>query len=149
VTFIEFILGCFLHFLYDIFPNVLIGLISPINESIFEHLKIAFYPMLMINIIILIIKKDKNMIFPMYISMATSMISIIMIYYTYVYALDILSLAVDITLLFVSDLIGNLLGYHFYKYSHYSYIIGVFLIGITIIVISYLTYYPLDISLFV
>lgn len=40
-------LGVLLHFLYDWFPYSLIALISPVRESIWEHLKILFYPLLL------------------------------------------------------------------------------------------------------
>ena len=40
-------LGVLLHFLYDWFPHPLMALISPVNESIWEHLKVMFYPLLL------------------------------------------------------------------------------------------------------
>ena len=39
--------GAGLHFLYDAVPNVLPALISPVNESVWEHLKLRFFPMLL------------------------------------------------------------------------------------------------------
>lgn len=41
------ILGAMLHFLYGWFPNALTALISPINESIWEHTKILVWPYLL------------------------------------------------------------------------------------------------------
>lgn len=38
--------GVLLHFLYDLLPNVLSALISPVNESIWEHLKVIYWPYL-------------------------------------------------------------------------------------------------------
>lgn len=38
--------GAALHFLYDALPNPLTALISPVNESVWEHLKLLFWPML-------------------------------------------------------------------------------------------------------
>lgn len=149
ITFIEFIIGCLLHFAYDVFPNYFIGFIAPINESIFEHLKIAFYPMLIVNIAIIVYKRDKSMLFSMFIGMITAMLSIILIYYPLVYGFDIISLAADVTLLFIADWIGNAMGYHFYKHKNLPYQLAVILIIVTIIVLCYLTYHPLDISLFI
>lgn len=40
-------LGSALHFLYDAAPNPLTALISPVNESVWEHLKLPFWPMLL------------------------------------------------------------------------------------------------------
>lgn len=41
--------GFVFHFLYDLSPNVLFALLSPVQESVWEHLKILFWPMLMIG----------------------------------------------------------------------------------------------------
>jgi len=38
--------GAALHFLYELFPNVLTAIFSPMNESVWEHLKIIFWPYL-------------------------------------------------------------------------------------------------------
>ena len=40
-------LGVLLHFLYGWFPHPLIALISPVRESLWEHLKVLFYPLLL------------------------------------------------------------------------------------------------------
>lgn len=37
-------LGTGLHFLYDLCPNALFALIAPVNESVWEHLKLLFWP---------------------------------------------------------------------------------------------------------
>ena len=39
--------GSALHFLYDAAPNPLTALVSPVNESVWEHLKLLFWPMLL------------------------------------------------------------------------------------------------------
>lgn len=47
VTFIAVVLaGCALHFLYGWRPNALTALFSPINESLWEHVKLIFWPYL-------------------------------------------------------------------------------------------------------
>lgn len=38
--------GVCLHFVYDAFPNVVTALFSPVNESIWEHLKLIHWPYL-------------------------------------------------------------------------------------------------------
>ena len=38
--------GACLHFLYDFFPNPVTALFSPVNESIWEHLKLIYWPYL-------------------------------------------------------------------------------------------------------
>lgn len=39
--------GAALHFLYGALPNPLTALVSPVNESAWEHLKLLFWPMLL------------------------------------------------------------------------------------------------------
>ena len=38
--------GCVLHFLYDWFPGAATALVSPVNESLWEHVKLVFWPYL-------------------------------------------------------------------------------------------------------
>jgi len=38
------LIGACLHFAYDLFPSPLTALISPVRESIWEHLKLVFWP---------------------------------------------------------------------------------------------------------
>ena len=38
--------GTGLHFLYDVCPAPLVGLFAPVNESVWEHLKLLFWPFL-------------------------------------------------------------------------------------------------------
>lgn len=40
-------LGVLLHFLYDWFPSSPVALLSPVRESVWEHLKILFIPLLL------------------------------------------------------------------------------------------------------
>lgn len=38
--------GVCLHFIYDLLPNAVFALFSPVNESIWEHLKLIYWPYL-------------------------------------------------------------------------------------------------------
>ena len=38
--------GCALHFLYEWLPNAAAALFSPVNESLWEHVKLIFWPYL-------------------------------------------------------------------------------------------------------
>lgn len=40
------LLGACLHFVYALFPNPVTALISPTCESLWEHLKLLFWPYL-------------------------------------------------------------------------------------------------------
>ena len=44
------VLGTAAHFFYDWFPTPLIGLFTPVNESIWEHLKLLFWPTILAGV---------------------------------------------------------------------------------------------------
>ena len=55
------IVGTLLHFTHDWFPNsVVYTVISAVNESTWEHLKLVFFPMLFMTAIGYFYNKDIN-----------------------------------------------------------------------------------------
>lgn len=40
------IAGAFLHGLFELWPSILTEFVAPVNESIWEHVKIIFWPLL-------------------------------------------------------------------------------------------------------
>ena len=54
------ILSFISHFAYDIFPNIIFSFIFPVNESIWEHMKILFTSTLIYSLIEYIILKKYN-----------------------------------------------------------------------------------------
>ena len=44
--FVTTLIGILLHFLYDFLPNAVTALFSPVRESIWEHLKLIYWPYL-------------------------------------------------------------------------------------------------------
>lgn len=45
------ILGFVLHFLYEWMPNPLFALVSPVQESLWEHVKIVYWPLLLAGVL--------------------------------------------------------------------------------------------------
>jgi hypothetical protein len=45
-------LGFLLHFLYEWFPNSLTALFSPVKESLWEHVKIVFWPLFLAALVV-------------------------------------------------------------------------------------------------
>lgn len=58
---LDFLLAFPLHFLYDKVPCFLTSIIAPVNESIWEHMKIMFGSIIISSIIQLIIIKKKKL----------------------------------------------------------------------------------------
>lgn len=104
------IFGTLLHFVYQWSGNNLfVGIFSPINESVWEHLKLLFFPMSLWIIIGYFIfgKKFKNFVPSAVVGIIASMILIPMWFYTYtvftgrpILFLDILSFIVSVALAF-------------------------------------------------
>ncbi len=82
--FVISILGTILHFIYDLTGNVyIIGLFSPVNESVAEHLKMIITPVVIyLSIEHIYIKEDK-LIIAKVISMLFGITTIIVLFYSY------------------------------------------------------------------
>lgn len=80
------IFGFVLHFTYEFFDyNYLVGYFSSVNESIWEHLKLIFFPMLIWSIFEYIIygKNMDNFVPAKVISIIFGMLMIMNIFYVY------------------------------------------------------------------
>ena len=80
------ILGILLHYTYELSgENIIVGLFSAINESTWEHLKLLFYPMILMAILgyFIIGKRTENYWFAKAIGILTAMIFTITFFYTY------------------------------------------------------------------
>lgn len=151
-----FIIGSFMHFLYDLSgENILVGLIAPVNESVWEHTKMVLLPVILWWTIYFALKRkqyniDKNKWFTgVLVALLTSIISIPSMFYLYTQSLGIESIAIDIIILLLALLFGQLLGLHFTKYSkgiNSNIVIGVFMI----LILIYITFtlYPPKLPIF-
>lgn len=84
--FIVSILGIVFHFIFEWTSNSrIVAIIAPVNESIFEHLKVSFYPFVIWGIIRWFIdgKDEPNYLSANIYGVLTGMIFIIVSYYTY------------------------------------------------------------------
>lgn len=43
--------GVLLHFLYQWFPNPVLALVSPVRESVWEHVKLLYFPLLAVSLV--------------------------------------------------------------------------------------------------
>ena len=51
--------GSCLHFLYTLFPSLLTSLIAPVNESLWEHLKLLYWPCLVSGLLLTRGKRER------------------------------------------------------------------------------------------
>jgi len=143
-----FTLSFITHFIYNLIPNKIIACFFPINESIFEHLKMCFTTYiitLLIDYFILKIK-NKNLIIAIYISALTTIISLIILF-PIAYNLFGENQFLTFTIYFITILLGCIIGYKILnKKDLHLKDLGLIAIIITSIIFAILTFYPLNID---
>ncbi len=151
-----FILASLLHFVYDWSGNnKLLGLFFPVNESVWEHLKLLILPIILWWIVIYRIDGQKlainkrRWITGCLVSLLSSMLFMLSFFYVYTQAFGIESLALDILDTLLSIIFGQLLGLHFYKHSKgVPSWLGKILILSVIVVFAVFTFFTPEIPLF-
>ena len=145
---------CFpLHFLYDKFPNFFTSVFAPVNESIWEHMKILFGSIILSGIvqkIIMIIKKEQinNICFSNFIGALLS-IPIFLIMFLPIYKIIGENMVVTIIIMFITIVIAEIISYIIMNRRDYNMENKtIFLVIIIYIIFTFLSYYPLRINLF-
>lgn len=152
---ILFIVGTLLHYVYDFFgENKIIGFFVPINESVWEHTKLSYFPIVLWWIITYIVMKDEwnlegnKWFLAMIVSAVTSIFIIILFYYGYVGSTGEYSFIVNISLFLVSVILGQLLGMHIYRYGNgIPAIISIVIAFLITLLYVWLTIKPRDLPL--
>lgn len=151
-----FIVGSMFHFLYEFSGNnPLVGLISPVNESIWEHTKMVVIP-LILWWTLFYLTQGKNLSIDidswftgLLVSLVTSILLIPALYYFYTGAFGVSLLWVDILILLIALTIGQLLGLHVYRYSDgINHNLVILIIGAILLFYFFATVSPPEIPLF-
>jgi len=147
------LLGSFLHFLFELsgyFPPV--GAIAAVNESVWEHLKLGFWPLLLFSLIEYRFIKEETNNFVIAKAIAAIVIPIVIIafFYTYTTILGTDLLILDIFSFVLAIVIAQLVSYKILtlpKISNaYTIIswISILTLGILFVVFTYVPpYFPL------
>ncbi|MBO5096629.1 MAG: hypothetical protein J6B98_07120 [Bacilli bacterium] len=147
---------CFpLHFLFDLFPNIITSIFAPVNESIWEHMKVLFGSIILSGVIqkiyILVIKKEKlnNICFSNFIA-AISSIPIFLILFLPVYFIIGNNFIVTIIIMLITIIISEFLSYLIMNKPDFKLEnITIFMVIMVYIFFTILTYYPLKNFLFI
>lgn len=108
------ILGTLLHFTYEWSgENMIVALFSAVNESTWEHLKLSFYPMLLMAIIgyFVIGKRSDNYWLAQAMGILVAITFIIVFFYTYTGIIGQNLAPVDIGTFVVAILLGEYITY--------------------------------------
>lgn len=149
-----FIISFISHFAYDLFPNIIFSFIFPVNESIWEHMKIIFTSTLLYGIIdYQLLKKYKikynNFTFQLYFT-AISSILIYLVIYIQLYKIFGEKLFISIILLLLVYMVSQWISYNILKAKNIKLlnILTIPIILTTYILFIYLTYNPIHNYLF-
>lgn len=149
-----FIISFISHFAYDLFPNIIFSFIFPVNESIWEHMKIIFTSTLLYGIIdYQLLKKYKikynNFAFQLYFT-AISTIPIYLVIYIPIYKIFGEKLFISILLLLLIYIISQRISYNILKEKNIKLlnILAIPIILTTYTLFIYMTYNPIDNYLF-
>lgn len=147
-----FILGGLTHFLYKLSgENVFVGIFCPVNESVWEHLKISFWVPLAWWIITYLRKsKSYSINAAKWFSCCAAALYIAPLvicafYYTYTGALGIHSLILDIFSLLLGLATAQIAAFHFYKYGKFKEsclkfsMIAVLILAAAFVIFTFLT----------
>ena len=151
-TIFVMVLGTLLHFTYKWSNNnMLVGIFSPINESIWEHLKLMFFPML-ITIIIGYLYKGKdidNYLSSKVIGTIVMLSFTIVFYYTYSGILGTNYTGVDVSIFFIAVALGQYVSYKLMKTKfHGNNITATIILLVLLLCFVIFTFFPPNIALF-
>ena len=155
ISTIGIFLLCFLfHFIYDWLPCTLTAIFFPVNESIWEHMKLLFSAVCFYGIIDYIILqklniKYNNFFTALFVS-ALTIIPIYLIMFLPIYYKIGQNMIITIGIMLIAIIISQVISYYILKAKDLDKlnIISFILIIITYIVFAYLTYNPIKSELF-
>lgn len=146
------ILGTLLHFTYELSGgNGFVGAFSAVNESVWEHLKLLFFPMLLSTIIgyFSFIKSKSNFICAKALGIIVSMLFIIIFFYTYTGIIGKSIVFVDIASFFVAVILGEYLTYKLITNNFKcNNIVAIIVLVIILICFIVFTYSPPNLEIF-
>lgn len=141
---------CFItHFAFDLFPNFITVIFSPVNESIFEHFKMLYSTSFIFSLISLLYKKSDNFFIKAYLRSMLSIIILAIIYLPVNYLFGEI-LPLTLIILFISIFITEIIIKNIPNKKHYKVlnIICAILLITNLVVFVILSYNPLHNYLF-
>lgn len=148
IIIILFIISSAVHFVYNFFPGFITSIFFPVNEIIFEHMKIIYTSIMLSSIIEYFIYKYKNIRVNNFI-LSIPIVSIIgIVVYLIIYlTIDKFishNLFISILLLYLVFIFCEYISYKILNYPkiNNSNKIGLILIILSYFIFWYFTYYP-------
>ena len=112
------------HFIYDWLPNPFFALFAPISESVWEHLKIVFFPFVFVWIVGYFVVRIwlgfgwREMLFATMLGASTACLLVVFLFYLVHSGLGIVqSTAIEIGIEIASIFVGQLVAWHIVRHS--------------------------------
>ena len=143
------LLSFLFHFLYEFFPNFIFSILFPVNESIWEHMKLLYSGFIIWGIFEYYLIKKNNIKVNNYIKnlffMSITSVIIYLIIYIPLYNIFKDNMIINISLLIIVILLEEIINYYMLLRDEKKSLNTVF---ITLIVLGYvvfttLTYFPI------
>jgi hypothetical protein len=148
------VFGSILHFTFEWSGNqAVVGVFSAVNESVWEHLKLGFWPAILFALIEFkyLKKANNNFLFAKTISIYLIPIIIIVLFYSYTTILGESILVIDILTFIIAVIIAQLVSYRLltgktlpYNLNRIS-LIALILLGLAFVLF---TFYPPQLAMF-
>ncbi len=116
-------LGSAFHFTYELSGRLaIVGAFSAVNESVWEHLKLAFWPSLIWLLIeyILVIKLTNNFLISKTLGTCTMIALIPIVFYSYTSITGGSIFAIDIATFIVAVIIGQIVSYTLFRKNQFA-----------------------------
>lgn len=154
IIILNFLLSFPIHFGFSMFPSFITSIIFPVNESVWEHMKILVLSILISSIIeIIIYKKINYKTNNFLISNVISSLFGIVFYLFFYYLISICiphNFIVTISLMLITYIVSQIVSYNIMRQKKIpnQNKLGIILILIIYIMFTHLTYYPPNTELF-
>lgn len=146
------LLGSLFHFVYEWTGNNFVaGLFFAANESVWEHVKLALLPMMLIFLFgSIYVKGANNFAQAAFCAMLIVIVLIPLAFFAYTSAVGKSVLAMDIAIFVLSIVLAYLVAYRIFATPRRPFLNILALIGIAVIVVCFFTftYYPPDFIIF-
>ncbi|MFA6296477.1 MAG: DUF6512 family protein [Patescibacteria group bacterium] len=145
--------GSFLHFIYQISNNSeFVALFAPVNESVWEHLKLGFWALFIFMILeyFFINKLVHNFFLAKFLGIIAMELTIVIIFYSYTFFTKESILFVDISSFIIGAILCSLVCLKFYKFKLKTNFDSVAAIGLILIAFTFmvLTFFPPQVPIF-
>ena len=155
-SFIAFVVGALFHFVFEMSGGWKpVAFIGAVNESTWEHLKIAFWPMFFLFLFELAIngKAPENFLLAKAAGLYFTPALIVILFYSYKMIFHTHNLAYDITIFFCAILAGNILSWKLLSVFPSSggrgtRAMAVIFLTVIVLSFSFFTYFPPRVFLF-